>query len=166
MSSMDTITTIFSHNLWANTVLFDRCCELTEEEMDASIQGVYGSIRETLNHIMRAEKSYFSRISTGKQYDHPENGPRLTVKDLLSEVKSTGAGFIDWVSKIDEKDSVMIDWDGTMREVPKTIILNQVINQVINHATEHRSQIMSIMTQIGIEPPDVSGWTYFDELGN
>ena len=162
MSSMDTITTIFSHNLWANTVLFDRCCELTEEELDASILGVYGSIRETLNHIMRAEKSYLSRISTGEQYNHPKNRPQLSIKDLLTEVKSTGADFIKWAAKVDENDTVIIDWDGTMREVPKTIILNQVIN----HATEHRSQIMSIMTQIGIEPPDVSGWTYFDELGN
>ncbi len=162
MNSMDTITTIFSHNLWANTVLFERCTELTEEQLDASILGVYGSIRETLNHIMRAEKSYFSRISTGKQYNHPENAPQLTIEDILREVKSTGAGFIEWAAKVDEKDSVMIDWDGTMREVPKTIILNQVIN----HATEHRSQIMSIMTQIGIEPPDVSGWTYFDKLEN
>ncbi len=162
MNSMDTITSIFSHNLWANAVLFERCTELTEEQLDASIQGVYGSIRETLNHIMRAEKSYFSRISTGKQYNHPKDAPQISIKDLIIEVKSTGAGFIEWASKVDEKDSVMIDWDGTMREVPKTIILNQVIN----HATEHRSQIMSIMTQIGIEPPDVSGWTYFDELGN
>jgi len=161
MNFMDTITTIYSHHHWANIVIFERCCELTEEELDASIQGVYGSIRETLNHIMRAEKSYFSRISTGKQYDHPEKAPQITIEDMVKEVKSTGAGFIEWASKVDEKDSVMIDWDGIMREVPKTIILNQVIN----HGTEHRSQIMSIMTQIGIEPPDVSSWTYFDEMG-
>jgi uncharacterized damage-inducible protein DinB len=162
MNSMDISTTIFSHHLWANIVIFERCCELTEEQLDASIKGVYGSIRETLNHIMRAEKSYFSRISTGKQYNHPKDAPQLSIKDMVREVKSTGAGFIEWASKVDEKDSVMIDWDGTMREVPKTIILNQVIN----HGTEHRSQILSILTQIGIEPPDVSSWTYFDELEN
>jgi len=161
MNSMDTITTIFSHHLWANIVVFERCCELTEEQLDASIQGVYGSIRETLNHIMRAEKSYLSRISTGKQYNHHKDDIQLSIEDMVPEVKSTGAGFIEWASNVDKQDSVLIDWDGTMREVPKTIILNQVIN----HATEHRSQIMSIMTQIGIEPPDVSGWTYFDELG-
>ena len=162
MNSMDISTTIFSHHLWANSVVFDRCCELTEEQLDASIQGVYGSIRETLNHIMRAEKSYLSRISTGEQYNHPEDSTQLTIKDLLTEVKSTGAAFIEWAAKVDDNATVLIDWDGTMREVPKTIILNQVIN----HATEHRSQIMSIMTQIGIEPPDVSGWTYFEDLGN
>jgi uncharacterized damage-inducible protein DinB len=44
--------------------------------------------------------------------------------------------------------------------VPKTIILTQVIN----HATEHRAQVMVLLTQLGIEPPDLQGWTYFDEL--
>ena len=57
-------------------------------------------------------------------------------------------------------DTVQIDWDGTPRDVPKTIILSQVIN----HATEHRDQIMAILTQLGIEPPDLQSWAYFDEL--
>jgi uncharacterized damage-inducible protein DinB len=57
-------------------------------------------------------------------------------------------------------DTVTVDWDGTPREVPKTILLTQVIN----HATEHREQIKAIMTQLGIEPPDLQGWAYFDEM--
>ena len=32
--------------------------------------------------------------------------------------------------------------------------------QAINHATEHRSQIATILTQQGVEPPDVSGWAW------
>jgi uncharacterized damage-inducible protein DinB len=44
--------------------------------------------------------------------------------------------------------------------VPKTILLTQAIN----HATEHRAQIMAILTQLGIQPPDLDGWSYFDEL--
>jgi uncharacterized damage-inducible protein DinB len=39
-------------------------------------------------------------------------------------------------------DTVRIDWDGTPRDVPKTILLTQAIN----HATEHRAQIMAILT--------------------
>ena len=71
----------------------------------------------------------------------------------------TGKGFIEWAQKVQAEDTVTIDWDGTPREVPKTVIMTQVIN----HATEHRAQIMVIMTQLGIQPPDLDGWTYFDE---
>jgi len=155
-----TITTIFSHHLWANLRMLDRCRELTDEQLDASISGVYGSIRDTLVHIVKAEQSYFSRISTGKLYNHTADASPMTILDMIAAIQTTGEGLIEWAPKVGENDSVQIDWDGTLREVPKTIILNQVIN----HATEHRSQIMSIMTQIGIEPPDVSSWMYFDEL--
>jgi uncharacterized damage-inducible protein DinB len=133
---------------------------LTDEQLDTSIIGVFGSIRDTLLHIVKAEQGYFSRISTGKRYSYPEDTSQMTISDMVAAVKITGESFIEWASKIKEFDTVRIDWDGTTRDVPKTIILNQVIN----HATEHRSQIMSIMTQIGIEPPDVSSWSYFDEI--
>ena len=58
------------------------------------------------------------------------------------------------------EDTVQVDWDSTVRDVPKTTILAQVIN----HATEHREQVKAILTQLGIEPPDLQGWSYFDEL--
>jgi len=161
MESTDTLTTIFRHNLWANLRLFKKCLELTDTQLEASIAGVYGSIRATLLHIVRAEQGYFSRISTGKRFA-PPGDDLLTLPDQVKAIQITGEGFIEWASKIQTHDTVEIDWDGTMRQVPKTIILNQVIN----HATEHRSQVMSIMTQIGVEPPDVSSWSYFDELEN
>ena len=157
---MNTLQTIFKHNQWANLRLFEKCNELSDAQLDADINGVYGSIRDTLLHIVRAEQSYFSRISTGKMYHHPEGAPPMILSDMITAVKTTGEGFVEWAPKILEDDAVQIDWEGTLREVPRTIILNQVIN----HATEHRSQIMSIMTQNGIEPPDVSSWTYFDEV--
>jgi uncharacterized damage-inducible protein DinB len=32
--------------------------------------------------------------------------------------------------------------------------------QVINHATEHREQICSMLSALGIPPPDMDGWAY------
>jgi uncharacterized damage-inducible protein DinB len=32
--------------------------------------------------------------------------------------------------------------------------------QVINHATEHREQIKSMLTALGIEPPNIDGWDF------
>ena len=35
-----------------------------------------------------------------------------------------------------------------------------VMVQVINHATEHREQISSMLTALGMTPPDLDGWAY------
>jgi uncharacterized damage-inducible protein DinB len=160
MKSIDTLTTLYKHNLWANLRLLECCAELTDEQLDATLSGTYGSIRDTLAHIVLAEQSYFSRISTGQRYQHPTDAPPLTITDMMELARATGAGLIEWAPKVQAEDTVQIDWDGTPRAVPKTIILTQAIN----HATEHRAQIMTILTQLGIQPPELDSWTYFDEL--
>jgi uncharacterized damage-inducible protein DinB len=160
MKPTDTLTTLFSHNLWANLRLLERCAELTPEQLAAAIPGAFGSIHDTLQHIVRAEQSYFSRISTGQPRRYPADAPPLTIAEMMESVRASGSGLIEWASKVQAGDTVQVDWEGTPRQVPKTIILTQAIN----HATEHRAQIMAILTQLGIQPPDLDGWSYFDEL--
>ena len=152
MQPTDTLTTLFSHNLWANLRLLERCAALRSEQLDATISGAYGSIRDTLQHIVIAEQLYFSLISTGQRYDRPEDAPPLTIAEMTESVRTTGAGLIEWAPKVQAEQ---LDWEST----PKTIILTQVIN----HATEHRAQIMAILTQLGIQPPELDSWTYFNE---
>lgn len=159
MKPTDTLTTLFSHNLWANLRLLEQCAELTGEQLDATISGTFGSIRDTLQHIVTSEQSYFSRISTGQPRRYPEDAPPLTIAEMLELARTSGLGLIEWAPKVQADDSLQLDWDGTPRDVPKTIILTQVIN----HATEHRAQIMAILTQLGIQPPDLDSWSYFDE---
>jgi uncharacterized damage-inducible protein DinB len=160
MKRTDTLTALFSHNLWANLRLLERCAELTPEQLDTTVPGAFGSIRDTLQHIVTSEQSYFSRISTGQPRRRPADAPPMTIAEMLESLRATGAGLIEWATKVQADDTVQLDWDGAPRDVPKTIILTQAIN----HATEHREQIKAIMTQLGIEPPDLQGWAYFDEL--
>ena len=160
MKPTDTLTMLYQHHLWANLRLLECCAGLTDEQLGASIPGSFGTLYDTLQHIVRSEKSYFSRISTGKRFDYPDNPPPMTMDEMAESLRATGMGLIEWAPRIQAEDTVQIDWDGTLRDVPKTIILTQVIN----HATEHREQIKAILTEIGIEPPDLQGWAYFDEM--
>ncbi len=158
---MDTLTTFFSHNLWANLQLLDICADLSDEQFDSTLDGIFGSIRETWQHIARAERAYFSRVSTGKLFQWENDGP-ITLAEIGESLRYSGEGFIKWAPKVKADDTVEINWDGEARDVPKTILLTQAIN----HATEHRSQIMTILTQLGIQPPDLDGWTYFGDVDN
>ena len=160
MNSMDTLTVLFRHILWANLRILERCAGLTSEQLGATVVGTFGSIGDTLRHIVVAEQSYFSRISTGQPHRRPKDAPPLTMAEMAESVRTTGSGLIEWAPKVQADDTVQVDWEGTPRDVPKTILLTQVIN----HATEHRAQIMTIMTQLGVQPPDLDSWSYFDEL--
>lgn len=158
MNPTDTLTTLFGHNRWANERLIDLCARLSDEQLDATLLGTFGSIRDTLQHIVSAERSYLSRISTGRPYRRPADAPPLTLAEMLEWTRASGAGLIEWAPQVQPGDVVEIDWDGALRDVPKTILLTQAIN----HATEHRAQVMAILTQLGIEPPELDSWAYFD----
>ena len=160
MKPTDTLTVLFRHNLWANLRLLEACAALTSEQLDARMAGAFGSIGDTLQHIVTAEQSYFSRISTSQRLNRPDDAPALTTAELEASLRTTGSGLIEWAPKVHADDVAEIDWDGTLRDVPKTIILTQAIN----HATEHRAQIMAILTQLGIEPPDLDSWSYLEAL--
>ena len=154
----ETIATYFRHNLWANVRLFEVCAHLSDEQLDASVTGGYGSIRDTMQHIVNSERSYLQRITTGQPYRRPQGAPPLTIAEMQDSIRTSGEGFIVAAPNVQAQDSVTVDREGTPRSVPSTILLTQAIN----HATEHRAQITAVLTHLGVEPPSLDGWTYFD----
>ena len=154
----ETVATLFRHNLWANVRLFEVCAHLSDEQLDASVTGGYGSIRDTMQHIVNSERSYLQRITTGQPYRRPQGAPPLTMAEMQDSIRTSGEGFIVAAPNVQAQDSVTVDREGTPRSVPSTILLTQAIN----HATEHRAQITAVLTHLGVEPPSLDGWTYFD----
>jgi uncharacterized damage-inducible protein DinB len=43
----------------------EACATLSAEQLNATLTGAFGSLHDTVQHIATAERSYFSRISTG-----------------------------------------------------------------------------------------------------
>ena len=159
--NFDPITTMFRHNAWANAQLFDLCASLSEAQLATHITGTYGSIRDTLEHIANAERSYLHRINTGEPYRRAKDAPPLTMSEMRESIRASGEGFVATAPRVTAADSVTVDWDGAPRAVPCALLLTQAIN----HATEHRAQIMTTLTSIGVQPPDLDGWTFFETHG-
>lgn len=161
MKPTHTLTTLYRHHQWANLKLLEQCGQLNPDQLDATISGSYGSIRDTLHHIITAEQAYLYRIQTGQPRPDSDDEATLTITEMIEAAQTTGEGFIEWVGSVQDEDTVQMTWkDGLPYQVPKAIILTQVIY----HATEHRAQIMTIMTHLGLESPDLQAWEYFDEI--
>ena len=72
---------------------------------------------------------------------------------LLEVVRETGPRLL----------KVASTWpaDGEIERDPGEMIPASVILvQAINHATEHRTHATTILTQLGIDPPAIDGWTH------
>ena len=93
MAHPDTLTTLFGHHRWANLRLLACCAPLSDAQLDATLLGGYGSIRETLQHIVSAEQSYFARISTGQPRRPAADEAPLSLAAMAASLRITGAGL-------------------------------------------------------------------------
>jgi uncharacterized damage-inducible protein DinB len=153
------VANFFKYNLWANQCLLDACEPLSDAQLDASAAGVYGSVREILIHIFTSEEGYAGRLSG----HFPE--PRLadlptfpSFDELRRRAQWSGDRLIQYAEQGDRNQIFHLD-EGTY-DAPAFIILLQALN----HAIDHRSQIATVLSQQGIELPDLAAWGYNDAV--
>jgi uncharacterized damage-inducible protein DinB len=155
------LTTLFEHNLWANLKLLDFCERLNDEQLDATAIGGFGSIRDTLLHIVGAEVSYVERVN-GKLPPAWPSGDQFPGFDALKgAVRWAGAELLELALSA-RSDTVV------RQRPPRQLIeykLASLMIQAVSHSTEHRTQIATIITQLEMGPPDMSGWKYMEEIG-
>lgn len=153
---------LFKHNLWANLRVLDACSKLSDEQLAAQIPGTYGTISSTLAHICGAEERYAARLM-GRPVTQPtrENVSFQSIDELRSSAQASGEALIEFTSNAQDSQVVrFMSLQGDQVELPGSLLLVQAIN----HATEHRAQILTTLTQQGIEPPDVSGWAWHEDM--
>src|SRR4029453_15706544 len=78
------LTKLFEHNAWANLKLLDFCEHLSDEQLDATAIGGFGSIRDTLQHIVAAEVSYVDRAN-GKLPAKPLSRDQFSGFEVLKD---------------------------------------------------------------------------------
>jgi uncharacterized damage-inducible protein DinB len=153
---------LFRHNQWANVRLLDACTGLSEDVLRANVVGTYGEIWDTLEHFVRSEEGYLYRLETGQPSpDGREQATPFDVAALRERSRQSGERFIAVAERFKTGERYGVSWeDGNTYSIPAEIYLAQAIT----HATEHRSQVATILTQQGIEPPDVSVWAWCDDV--
>lgn len=148
-------TAVYRQNEWANLTLIDACRSLGEEQLNATTEGTYGSIRDTLRHIVSAEGGYASRLGL-----EPE--PRLLRDDpwpgfdALAAMVSAAAESFAAAAGEETGRTIRVGGDDARYDVEAAVVLVQAFH----HGTDHRSQICTILTRLGIEPPDLSAWAW------
>ncbi len=164
MPGMDLLVEFFRHNTMMNGRLVEACRPLSAEQLGATAPGTYGTIGATLVHIANGQVGYAARLLDTERPERLEEDPfpgfdALTERFALgnAQLEQAAAGAADQDRKVQVSGD---DPPGTWW-MPVALFLLQAVN----HGTEHRSQVATIMTQIGVEPPEMDGWTYFFESG-
>ncbi len=153
-----TLHDLARHNAWATAQTLEYCRGLEEPMLNATVPGTYGTIIETLRHIINSEAGYLYRL-TGAWPEYPWARDEAVGLDVLAErailLSAIWEQFLAGDVDVDRLGEARGD-EGEIFAVPAGVF----ITQALHHANEHRAHICTILGALGHEPPDVSAWEF------
>lgn len=147
----------FKYNLWANRHLLDACEQLSDAQLDTTMIGTFGSIRQTLMHLFAAEEGYARSLTGTSPTPLLKEFTTFPGFDVLRQRAESSAEKLKKAVEQEDLDRIL-HLDGGTYDAPAII----VVIQAIQHAIDHRSQISTLLSQQDIEPPELDSWSYND----
>ncbi len=155
------LTDAFDHHVWATVRLLDACLELTPEQLETSVPGTYGTILETMRHLVGSDAWYLFRLFDDRAYVIDED--HMDLAGLRAATEHNGAAWTALLATDPDPDAIRLgkNDDGS---VTKTTV-GMRLAQALHHGTDHRSQICTAITTLGIEPPGIDVWAFGEQNG-
>jgi uncharacterized damage-inducible protein DinB len=146
----------FGHHVWATLRVIDACAELEPGQADTAVPGTYGSIIETLRHLVAADAGYLFALTGGRIRLAETEGMDLSA--LRAEMEGHGAAWSSLLAEDPDPTAVVVRRrdDGSETHAPVSIRLAQALH----HGTDHRSQVCTALTALGVEPPAIDVWDF------
>jgi uncharacterized damage-inducible protein DinB len=154
---------LYEYNYWANKHLFNVISQLTPEQFTQSVGGSFGSIRNTLVHILSAEWGWLGRCGG------PERGPRLNAADYptlesVAVMWRRVEGYVrEFLSNLKEEDftrnAEYLNDAGEKRSMP----LGELMQHAAAHGVHHRGQVAMMLRLHGYTPGNFDMLFYYAE---
>ena len=145
---------LFEHNNWANDQIIRACFALSDEQLDAEPQSVTkGTIRSTLVHLVSAQHSYLRTLTL--PLEERREAVTIAFAELQESASKSGEGLLALARGEQKPLKDQLQTRDNFHVEPWVLMV-----QIINHATEHCEQINSMMSALGVTPPDLDGWSY------
>lgn len=156
----ETLVELCQHNVWANQRLFETCAGLSDSQLDATLNGTFGSIRGALMHIAGAQERIAGTLAeSGAVSLRRDQAPFPGFAARQDAMRKSGESLVEFAATAHAGATVSTTWRGEVYTLPVWMLLAQAIH----HATEHRTQIATILTQQGVEPPTLDIWAYHED---
>jgi uncharacterized damage-inducible protein DinB len=156
------IRTLYGYSAWANERVLDTAARLTPEQFAGADAVSDDSVRDTLIHILVAQRLWLSRWNGTAPGGRPGRGdvPDLAaVRAWWAPLERDTRDFVARLS--DDYLARVVSYVNARGETWAYPLWQQMIQQV-NHATQHRSEVAAMLTQFGHSPGDLDFLIYLD----
>ena len=150
----------FRYNRWANLHLLDVCKGLSDEQLQLSTPGTYGTIAATFMHLVSAEQRYLRRFGAGEpRINERDAFPGLAV--LREHAARSGEQLIDVANRINPDEAIEEKRDAGLFRLE----LGVVLVQAMHHGNDHRTHVCTILGAHDISYGDMDVWAYGQATG-
>ncbi|PHQ96747.1 MAG: damage-inducible protein DinB [Marinosulfonomonas sp.] len=156
MINADYCQTMARYNRWQNRSLYREADGISESERQLDRGAFFGSIQQTLSHILWGDTMWMSRFDgwTPPDVQISEKG-RFTVNwdDLKAMRYEADAKIADWAGRIsDDELGSDFSWQSSFEKTDMIHPYGLLVVHVFNHQTHHRGQVHAMLTAAGAKP--------------
>ncbi|GAB5537811.1 MAG: DinB family protein [Rubricoccaceae bacterium] len=157
------LSTLYDYSMWANARLFRAMADLSDEAFTRTVAGSYGSIRNTLVHVMSTEWGWTSRCG-GPPRPAKLNAEEFPTLESVASTWKTIEGHVQsFLSTLDDDALAReVSYPGSGGET-RTMPLGELMHHAILHAMHHRGQVALLLRELGVAPGNMDLLFYYAE---
>ncbi len=161
MQSTTILEDLYLYNNWANGRLLNLSLKLDDSQLDQPREMGFGSLRNTLFHILAAEEIWFERWNGDPWRAFPTDAEGLSLNDMaerLQQVNSRRQSLLDrersdgWRQAVHYKDA---------KGSAFSVALGDLALHVANHGIHHRAQALSFLKSFGQTVPGGLDYVFY-----
>lgn len=151
------------YNSWSNKKIYDVAASMTDEERRRNLGAFFRSIHRTLNHLLLTDRHWMSRFAENtrlrfRAYEGAKLEPVLgehgrelyrDFADLRREREATDAVLSAWLEELRPETLAVEMRYRNSQGVERVHPLWFAMAHFFNHQTHHRSQVTTMMRQLG-----------------
>jgi uncharacterized damage-inducible protein DinB len=161
MTSAKDLRALYDYGYWANGKLLNAVSQLTPEQFTQSVVGSYGSVRNTLVHVLSAEWGWLDRCGGQRR------GPALvasdypTVASLIDRWRQVEGQVRAFLANLNDEDlNRTIEF--SLGNGPKYAMrLGELMQHGAIHGIHHRGQVALLLRALGQTPSNFDILFYY-----
>jgi uncharacterized damage-inducible protein DinB len=151
----------FRYNKWANLHLLDVCSSFSDEQLQMTSAGTYGTLAATFFHLLAAEQRYIKRLGGGEPQINERDDSFPGMKALREHAVRSGDQLIEIAPRITPDEANETRYQNRPFKLHSWVVLLQALH----HGNDHRTHICTILGHNGLTYGDMDVWAYGEASG-
>ena len=143
---------VYDYGYWANKKLFQVLSQLTPEEFTRNVAGSYGSIRNTLVHVLSAEWGWLDRCGGHKRGPALKPDDYPDVESLVARWTAVEGHIRQFLANLTDEDLERTVEYNNPRGEKRSGVLGSLLQHGAIHGVHHRGQVALLLRSLGRTP--------------